>query len=98
MTQAWPPWDRGLGYKDEHDYLSGDSREWGIDVSLKARTPVFAREPGTVSSYVASATDWPPGRLLFRLNRGGVVGFGHVNDLTAAGTHVAGGHQIATIG
>jgi hypothetical protein len=98
MTQTWPPWSPSLGYRDEHDYLSGDPREWGIDVALPAGTSIVAPEPGTVTAYQASNTDWEPGRLLLRLDRGGVIAFGHVRDIARAGAHVNGGQQVAAIG
>ena len=104
-ASAWAPWapnwSSANGFYDEWDYSddpTGRLGEWGIDVPLAAGTPVYAPEAGTVVKYQASSTEWEPGRLLLRLDTGAVVGFGHVNDLTAPGTHVAGGAEIATIG
>jgi hypothetical protein len=95
---TWPPWDPALGYRGVHDYTGGDPREYGIDVMLPAGAAVSSPEPGTVTAYAASTTEWEPGRLLFRLDRGGVIGFGHVKDVTRPNTHVEGGQRIATIG
>ncbi|MDP9075513.1 MAG: M23 family metallopeptidase [Actinomycetota bacterium] len=104
-----PPWNPAAGQRsgcatvvagqcDEHDYTSGDPREWGIDIPLAAGTTVYAPEPATIIGYQPSSTDWQPGRLLLRLNRGGaVIGFGHVNASLRSGP-VNTNQPIATIG
>src|SRR5579863_3626699 len=74
--------------------------EWGIDITLPAGTPVFAPVTGTVFAYEPchTGTCWNPGRLVFRPDSGGTIGFGHVTDVVPAGTRVAAGTEIATIG
>jgi hypothetical protein len=69
-----------------------------LDIPLAAFTAIYAPESGTVLSYAPSATDWEPGQLLLHLDGGGVIGFGHVNDVILPGTQVHGGEQIATVG
>jgi hypothetical protein len=105
------PWDAAAGQRsgcasyvagqcDEHDYTSGDPYEYGIDIPLAAGTAVYAPESGTVSYWDTTGyakNEWQPGRLLLALDRGGLVGFGHVNAVVRSG-HVVAGQQIASIG
>ncbi len=95
-----PMWDRKYGYHDEHDYESGDMYEYGVDVALPAGLPIFAPEEGTVVAYRACEPGmcWGPGRVFFKLDRGGMLVLGHVTRWLADGDHVAPGTQIATIG
>lgn len=99
-----PPWSPSLGYTYNWAYTSCSScGEWGIDVPLPLNTPVMAPESGTVINYEPAGRpcyDWTPGRLLFQLDRGGVIGFGHVTRYSgvSVGEHVGAGTEIATIG
>ena len=101
-TQTAPPWNPSYGYSYNWDYLSCPSGcgEWGLDVTLPLNTPIVAPEAGTIIGYQKSSDpcwNWAPGRLLLQLNRGGVIGFGHVSPVVSSGS-VSVGQEIATIG
>lgn len=98
-----PPWNPKLGWTYTWAYTDCDvwCHEWGVDVPLPYMTPIVAPEAGVVWNYEAAngpCGDWAPGRLLLKLNRGGVIGFGHVTPVVKDGTHVAVGQEIATVG